>query len=70
MKTLGNKASYYTLEIAYENMHRITTKQQEHIRDASNVGENTYDNLFKYEDVSLPNAITLIRIKQIVILLN
>ncbi|MGB5031018.1 MAG: hypothetical protein WBO76_02825, partial [Saprospiraceae bacterium] len=37
--TLGNKASNYTLEMAYENMHRITTKQQEHIRDASNVGE-------------------------------
>ncbi|MFZ1516119.1 MAG: RHS repeat-associated core domain-containing protein, partial [Saprospiraceae bacterium] len=58
--TLGNKASNYTLEMAYENMHRITTKQQEHIRDASNVGENTYDNLFKYEDVNHPNAVTSI----------
>jgi len=46
--------------MAYENMHRITTKQQEHIRDASNVGENTYDNLFKYEDVNHPNAVTSI----------
>jgi RHS repeat-associated protein len=60
MNTLGNKASNYTLEMAYENMHRITTKQQEHIRDASIVGENTYDNLFKYEDVNHPNAVTSI----------
>ena len=60
MNTLGNKASNYTLEMAYENMHRITTKQQEHTRDASNVGENTYDNLFKYEDVNHPNAVTSI----------
>ena len=58
--TLGNKASNYTLEMAYENMHRITTKQQDHTRDASNVGENTYDNLFKYEDVNHPNAVTSI----------
>ncbi|MBK7695350.1 MAG: thrombospondin type 3 repeat-containing protein [Saprospiraceae bacterium] len=58
--TLGNKASNYTLAMAYENMHRISTKQQEHIRDASNVGENTYDNLFKYEDVNHPNAVTSI----------
>ncbi len=57
---LGNKASNYTLEMAYKNMHRITTKQQEHIRDASNVGENTYDNLFKYENVNHPNAVTSI----------
>ncbi|MBK7880259.1 MAG: RHS repeat protein [Saprospiraceae bacterium] len=58
--TLGNKASNYTLAMAYENMHRITTKQQDHTRDASNVGENTYDNLFKYEDVNQPNAVTSI----------
>ena len=58
--TLGNKASNYTLEMAYENMHRITTKQQGHIRDGANVGENTYDNLFKYEDVNHPNAVTSI----------
>ena len=60
MNTLGNKVSYYTLEIAYENMHRITTKQQENVRDASNVCENTYDNLFKYEDVNHQNAVTSI----------
>ncbi|MBK7243837.1 MAG: hypothetical protein IPH98_08255 [Saprospiraceae bacterium] len=51
-------------------MHRITAKQQEHIRDASNVGENTYDKLFKHEDVNHPNVITFIRIKRIVILMN
>ncbi|MBK8242068.1 MAG: hypothetical protein IPK88_01470 [Saprospiraceae bacterium] len=60
MNTLGNKASNYTLEMVNENMHRITTKQQEHIRDESNVGENTYDYLFKFEDVNHPNAVTSI----------
>ncbi|MBK8642563.1 MAG: RHS repeat-associated core domain-containing protein [Saprospiraceae bacterium] len=58
--TLGNKASNYTLAMAYENMHRITTKQQGHIRDGANVGENTYENLFKYEDVNHPNTVTSI----------
>ncbi|MBK7880237.1 MAG: hypothetical protein JNK69_01610 [Saprospiraceae bacterium] len=46
--------------MAYENMHRITTKHLGHIRDGANVGENTYDNLFKYEDVNHPNAVTSI----------
>ena len=46
--------------MAYENMHRITTKHQGHSRDGANVGEDTYENLFKYEDVNHPNAVTSI----------
>ncbi|MBK6702290.1 MAG: hypothetical protein IPG55_20875 [Saprospiraceae bacterium] len=59
MNTLGNKASNYTLEMAYENMHRITTKQQEHIRDASSV-RKTPTIIYSNMKMNHPNAVTSI----------
>jgi RHS repeat-associated protein len=53
----NNFQAEYSLNMEYENMHRIRIKNQTHNRDGSVVPDNTYNNEYTFGNPSHPNAL-------------
>lgn len=60
----GNHQADYKLQMSYDNLHRIIGKTQEHSKDNLLWADNTYENLYKYNNQDQPHAVQLIEGEQ------
>ncbi|MDO5665380.1 MAG: SpvB/TcaC N-terminal domain-containing protein, partial [Bacteroidia bacterium] len=60
----GNHQADYHLQMSYDNLHRIIGKTQEHSKDNLLWTDNTYENLYKYNNQDQPHAVQLIEGEQ------